>query len=270
MENGQNSEKNRINLQKLEKELTKTSFPIELRCTRILQKRKWDVINNFIFEDPEQKKHREIDIFACDAPSIFNDKSCLTIYLLIECKKSDYPWIFFPSSKRTERVILGLSDMIFRSGENKRTPDAFEGLVSNLRWKSRFNNSKISSWFFEKEKQKHTIHDAVSKLAKASYYTTVGQRQDSEPINPPLLFVIYQTIVLDGLLCKASLRGKGIRLTTTKRVTLGMNFICQSFQTHMLVDVIRADQFSKYIKMIEAERDKFVEITNTFYSNIQR
>jgi hypothetical protein len=60
----------------------------------MLHKREWDVENNFIIEDPELQKHREIDILACCAPPIFNDKRCITFYLLIECKKSEYAWIF--------------------------------------------------------------------------------------------------------------------------------------------------------------------------------
>lgn len=252
-------------LRKLEKKLTKTSFPLELKCTRVLQRRNWDVMNNFIFEDPEQKKHREIDIFACDAPTIFDDKSCLTVYIFIECKKSEYPWVFFPSSKKTDRAILGLYDMIFRDGETKRTRDESDGLISELRWNSRFNDSKISSWFFETEEKKHDIHDAISKLAKATYYVTVGQREDSEPMHLPFIFVVYQAIVIDGLLCSASLRGKDIHLSPKQHVVLGMNFVCQSFRTHMLIDVIHARYFLKYIRIIEAERDRFVEMANNFY-----
>ena len=260
-----NDECNKMDLRKLEEELTRTSFPLELRCNYMLQKRNWDVMNNFIFEDPEQQKHREIDVFACDAPTIFNDKRCMTIYVLIECKKSKYPWVFFPSSKRNDRVILGLHNMIFRDGETKRTHEGSDSLVSDLMWNSRFFGSEISSWFFETENKKHDIHDAISKLAKATYYATVGQREEQEPLHPPLLYVVYQAIVFDGLLCNASLRGERIRLSPTEHVMLGMNFICPSFRTQMLIDVVHAGYFSEYIRTIEAERDKFVEIANNFY-----
>jgi hypothetical protein len=254
-----------MDLRKLEEKLAKSGFPLELGCTHLLQRRNWGVMNNFLFEDPEEHKHREIDAFACDAPAIFDDKSCLTVYVLVECKKSAYPWVFFPSIKKTDRTTLGLRDMIFRDGETKRTHDESDSLVSDLRWNSRFISSEISSWFFETEEKKHVMHDAISKLAKAAYYVTVGQREDSEPLHPPCLFVVYQAIVLDGLLCSAALRGRDIHLSPKKQVVLGMNFICPSFRTHMLVDVIHASYFSKYVKIIEAERDKFVEMANDFY-----
>lgn len=255
----------KMKLRKLEEKLTKTSFSLELRCARMLQRRSWDVMNNFIFEDPEQQKHRELDILACDAPTIFDDQRCITVYVLIECKKSEYPWIFFPSSKKIDRIVLGLHDMVFRDGENKRTSDESDNLVSDLRWNSRFIHSKVFSWFFETEEKKHEMHDAISKLAKASYYTTIGQREDLEPMQPPLFFVIYQAIVLEGLLCSASLRGRRIHLSPTKQVVLGMNFMCPRFQTHMLIDVVHAGYFSKYMRTLEAERDKFVKIANNFY-----
>ena len=50
----------KINLRKLEMEMSKTGFPLELRCALKLQRRNWDVMNNFIFEDPEEQKHREL------------------------------------------------------------------------------------------------------------------------------------------------------------------------------------------------------------------
>jgi len=50
---------------------------------------------------------------------------------------------FFLSSKGYGKVILGLHDMIFRDGENKRTREDSDILVSDLIWNSRFNNSKI-------------------------------------------------------------------------------------------------------------------------------
>lgn len=256
---------NKMNLRKLEEKLTKTSFPLELRCTRILQKRNWDVLNNFIFEDPEQQKHRELDILACDAPTIFDGRRCLTVYVFIECKKSKYPWICYPSSSKTDRVVLGLHDMVFREGENKRTHDESDNLVSDLMWSSRFHKGKIFSWFFETEAKKHAMHDAISKLAKATYYTTIGQREDLEPMHPPLLFVIYQGIVLDGLLCSASMQRKRLRLSPIKHAILGMNFVCPSFRTHMLIDIVQAEYFPKYIGTLEAERDKFVKIANNFY-----
>lgn len=261
----QNKGLNKMDLRKLEKKLAKTGFPLELGCTHLLQRRNWDVINNFLFEDPEEHKHREIDAFACDAPAIFDDKSCLTVYVLVECKKSAYPWVFFPSIKKTDRLVLGLHDMIFRDGGTRRS-DKFDSLISDLRWNSHYMGSEIFSWFFETEEKKHEVHDAISKLAKAAYYVTVGQREELEPMHPPLLFVVYQTIVLDGLLCSASMSGRNVHLTPKKQVVLGMDFICPSFRTHMLIDVIHASYFSSYIKTIESERDRFVEMANEFHS----
>lgn len=258
----------KINLRKLEMEISKTGFPLELRCALKLQRREWDVMNNFIFEDPEEQKHRELDILACDAPPIFNNQRCLTIYALIECKKSEYPWVFFPSRNKTDRVILGLHDMVFRDGEKKRADDETGTLISDLRWNSRFNDSKIFSWFFETESKKHEMYDAISKLAKSTYYVTVGQREDLEPMHPPLLYIVYQAIVLDGLLCSASVQGKRFHISPIKHAILGMNYVSPAFRTHMLIDVIQAGYFPKYIRTLEEERDKFVKIANDFHATM--
>ncbi|MCJ7760963.1 hypothetical protein MUP59_07490 [Candidatus Bathyarchaeota archaeon] len=256
-----------IDLRALEAKMNKTGFPLELRCTRMLEKAEWGATNNFIFEDPEQQKHRELDILASDAPAIFDELRCMSIYVFIECKKSAHPWIFYPSSGNIGRVILALHDQIFRDGENKRGSDETDILVSHLKQKSHFCDSKIFSWFYETEEGKHEIYDAISKIAKATYYVTVGEREELEPMHPPLLFVVYQTIVLDGLLCGASLQSNRFHLSPKKHVVLGTDFACPVFRTHMLIDVVQSEYFSKYIRILDEERNEFVRTANDFFKS---
>lgn len=42
--------------------------------------------------------------------------------------------------------------------------------------------------------------------------------------------------------------------------------VCPAFRTHMLIDVIQAEYFLKYIRILEEERDKFVKIANDFHT----
>lgn len=84
-------------------------------------------------------------------------------------------------------------------------------------------------------------------------------------MHPPLFFVVYQAIVLDGLMCNASLREEKVHLSPIKHLVLGTTFVCPSFRTHMLVDVVQVEYFSKYVRILEEERDRYVNMANNFY-----
>jgi hypothetical protein len=102
--------------EKLEKdilhELEKTGYPTEVVSSSILQQHGWGVTHNPSYRDDLEGGNREYDIrvYKSWKYSISKeDNKPLDVFLLIECKKSEQPWVFFTTTESHSSVRLGSS-----------------------------------------------------------------------------------------------------------------------------------------------------------------
>jgi len=82
--------------EKILSDLERSGYPLEINATSILESNGWNVINQEGYFDLESNKWRTIDIIATKniaLPSL-SAYERLHISLIIECKKSDKPWVF--------------------------------------------------------------------------------------------------------------------------------------------------------------------------------
>jgi hypothetical protein len=100
--------------QKLIKEISKSGFPLELDVINKLRELELLIYPNLSFTDDTEKPH-EIDAFAImrdetrEAEWPFGPTS---LFLLIECKSSDKPWVFFNDDPDDDYMISGLLDRL--------------------------------------------------------------------------------------------------------------------------------------------------------------
>jgi hypothetical protein len=73
--------------------LQKTGFPLEMKAAAAFRRAGFDVRQSFVYQDPEQSKGREIDVFATDPDSL----GVIDISFIIECKASVNPWVILTS-----------------------------------------------------------------------------------------------------------------------------------------------------------------------------
>ena len=260
-------------LAKIKKELMKSGFPLELKCAAAFEENGWGVDHNFIFEDLDSKQHRELDIFACDVPAIFDDKSCLTIYVFAECKKSDKPWVFFPASEgmETGRRVLAYASM-FRYGGGKWARDEYNSLLHRLADVSHYSNAVLSSWYtevFVRDSSGHDILDAISKIVKANKYVNEDTDDASSKLEPPLLFVSYNTIIFDGALLEAKYEKGNLHVKERENLVLSVNYGSPSVKGHFLIDIIRADCVGSYLRQLGLEKTSFLREAKSFYNELK-
>ena len=83
---------------RIEKEIDASGFPLELDVARELQRRRWSVTPNLMFDEHESDATHEIDAIAM-APASTPPSwpfGVIGLLLMIECKRSrDKPWVFF-------------------------------------------------------------------------------------------------------------------------------------------------------------------------------
>lgn len=89
-------------------EIKKTGYPLEVNVTRQLMEKGWSVFPQFVYSDETTEKLRTIDILAVRLPEELSKqpieklnlflqglKTSRLPILLVECKTSKKPWVFF-------------------------------------------------------------------------------------------------------------------------------------------------------------------------------
>jgi len=82
------------------KDLEKHGFPLEVRTTKMLGAKGWEITNQATFQDIETKKFRTVDIIAQKNLFLKPDDISIELFLVIECKRhpeKPKPWVFYAS-----------------------------------------------------------------------------------------------------------------------------------------------------------------------------
>lgn len=99
--------------------LNKTGYPLEMYSGQILESMGYNVYNSHVYYDEENQISRELDLFA--TKNWNNDSELnLDITFLVECKKSDKPFLLIQQSDSAQskfdlKSITGLDESITMS-----------------------------------------------------------------------------------------------------------------------------------------------------------
>jgi len=93
------------------RDLEESGYPLEITTSLTLESKGWDVINQGGYFDIEIPKWRTIDIIATKnvsmpEPSVYER---LHITLIIECKKTRKPWVFWVRKKMGMRIFAPIA-----------------------------------------------------------------------------------------------------------------------------------------------------------------
>ena len=78
------------------KDMKAQGFPLEVKTSEVLEAHGWEVTNQIAYLDYEEEKYRTVDIIA-EKNLLLTPKLTLDLWLVIECKKSTKPWVFYAS-----------------------------------------------------------------------------------------------------------------------------------------------------------------------------
>ena len=88
--------------EKIKDWLLKGGFPLEMKFSNSLLKNNFEVAQSVYYQDHESGKFREIDIIASICEKINDIYTHITF--VIECKKSDKPWIVLKNDKLLNHI----------------------------------------------------------------------------------------------------------------------------------------------------------------------
>jgi hypothetical protein len=84
-------------IEKIKADMEIQGFPLEVNTSKILEAHGWEVTNQSSFLDAEIGRNRTLDIIA-EKNVVLDSKWTFDIWLCVECKKSNKPWVFYSTN----------------------------------------------------------------------------------------------------------------------------------------------------------------------------
>jgi len=244
--------------EKIIKDIEKSGYPLEIYTTSMLETKNWCVINQDGYLDVEEGKWRTVDISAFKRIEIPSSPvyRVLHLTLIIECKNSEKPWVFWTRDKEGQRLfeLLLAFAMIKLESRPLLHPLRVEKMARCLHYYfPQFN--KVAFIFYEafKNGKKEDIFEAKNQVIKALTYK---RREISETISKlafnNIILIFYPLIIFDGPLYELELVNEKPKLNPSQYI--------QYFTSHgfpepemFIIDVVRKDYLHEYLEILENE-----------------
>jgi len=205
---------------KIKRNIGKTGHPLEFYVFKTLRDNNWSVYPHPLYlpETDTTGKYFEVDVAACK----LNTKSRILSSLIIECKKSEKPWVFFKDKSNLSIYALTLSSL--------DDDEAYLELekLEYAKTHHYFKDDNFCTWYMHPllsaasdspevknlERQPNQIYDAINQVINALkfYYnqsSNVFKYLQSERFELQLhthhTDIFYPIIVLEGDLFEAEL-----------------------------------------------------------------
>ena len=262
------------------KEIHRTGYPLELQISSLLDsiRLRWLLDNNKYYYDAEERKGREIDIFAKRSIIALTDKEEVNPHLVIECKKSDSSaWIFFGRSLSFAKNMDGqcLDPEQINSNYKTSLVDEFTRTLNKSKIKLHYDAFENVAYSYTPVKldkdskfRKEQIFEAVVQVMKftATYIQGTVERLGANSTAIPLVF--FPIIVLDGSMYEYVLDGSKERVTKTNHLLVSSSYRPMGTLNELgfLIDIVTKDGIKPLLEMIESDIDQL----NTYLKNLKQ
>ena len=256
-------------MKRMEKEiierLKKSGYPLEIKVTLTLESRKWNVLNQEGYRDPESGKWRTIDILATKAIELSSSSSYRRLHtsLLIECKKMETSWVFWVRQKRTMRIFdpIVAYGLIKSESKPQLDPLQFEKLAGCFHYyRSEFDKVALISiepW----KKGKEALFEAKNQVIKCLLYKRERLRDFllREQVlgkigvikeKMGIMSLFFPVIIVDGLLYEMEFLDEEPKLKPVNYIQYLTSFGVLEPE-YFVIDIVRIDFLEKYLDIIE-------------------
>jgi len=249
-------------IDKVKKDIQKSGFPLEIEVTSVLKSFGWEVVNQGFYLDELENKPRTIDMLATKFPKTTATKyfTNANVHLIIECKKSEKPWLFYTTvSKSIPKIIEVLrvkgytvTSELSRK-EYKSSKEFFKEIV-NLFSKSHYfsqgsNRECVIPYDPFKEGKGQQIVTAINQVIKSAKYQLKLLSEAYSKINLHPLIIIYPLVVFEGTLLECRLEKTDFEIMEAKYV----RYVMQEHPISHIVEIISKDFLEDYLRMLDDE-----------------
>jgi len=243
-------------VKKILDDLEKHGFPLEVEASEILKAHKWEVTNQAAYIDLQEKKFRTVDIVAEKNVSVTPG---FDLWLVIECKKSTKPWVFYASdfdldNPETRRKAVSSSQFFISSLAYQKK--SHEEIISIM--ESFFLKKHLTSGTFDKlgyipyeaftDGGGRNIHKAQMQVCNAILDLNARIEQEMR-ISVPYGIIFMPIIVLDGHLYAY----KDEKLDAEDGIYYHVSYADSTF----MIEIVVCDFLDKYLNTIDSEIEYF-------------
>lgn len=240
-----------------------SGIPLEIEISDILKQFGWSVRNQAYYYDEEESKARTYDIYAAKLSllkkSIEFDRHHLA--LIIECKKSNKPWLFYTTELNDEEDYLSQYFLWVKPFNKPRNNERFK--------KRELYVARLLHYFHEKIEKiaiirdiahtgKDDIFEASCQVLKGLHHQRkmYGNTITKLPVNP--YTVIYPIIVFDGPLYEVEIIEEEVVVNPIDYIPYQVSGI-SSLDESFLIEVMTKNFFPHYLMKL---KDEITNITN--------
>jgi len=264
--------------------LEKSGYPLEINATLTLESNGWNVINQSGYLDIESNKWRTIDVIATKNVPLLDSSvyERLHVSLIIECKKTDKPWVFWVREKKGMRIFNPLAAVGVIKLESKPWlhPLHYEKLAESFHYYfPDFDKVGVISFeAFSKKGEGGNIFEAKNQVIKALLYERTQTRNflamqeakekvtKEKTIN--LLLLTYPVIIFEGHICELEYKGNRPTLTRSHYVQYLTSFGYPTPE-EFVIDIVDINFLNNYLKMLDEEAKKLSQKFSTLKSPSQ-
>lgn len=249
---------NNEKIKKIIKDIRESGYPLEIEISSILRKDGWFVVNQYPCIDQKTKDVRVTDIMAMK--TWLSGARASGLRLIIECKKSNKPWVFYTSSKESDlwTSLISAVDAIkkslyFPKSLEMLTPEQQAVTLSSHIEKSHLMNLSIKVGtichvpFRRKKDDKDDFFKATNQVLSALEY----EREK-------LKLITYPVIVFDGEMYEFDIKQQEIEIKPIGY----LQFITverAEYPAPCIVDVMRKTHFHEFLRLVNTEMEHIVK-----------
>ncbi len=236
---------------------------MEVTASNILSDSEWRVVSSSLYVDPDSGVTRELDI---NTLKIYKEnsnninKATLFSHLIIQCKKSDKPWVFFDNGG-TDHFWLGYYSL--KCGKDGfMTKLCFQGKDIGFN-DHRYKDIRLHRSFhiaFSNPSRTSEIYDALVTSCKAlEYFKT----QYKESMSTAHFFT--PIVVLDGTLWSANLDNNNkLHLKQVNKLVVKLDYIFGNDKKpnnykHQYIEIITRKELKSSIKEIDKDNNTLLK-----------
>ncbi len=250
--------------QQIAADIEKSGFPLEVTTGLAFTKGSWTVVHQMVYRDLEENKSRAIDVLAIKnlTPTSGPFKQLL-VWALIECKKSDNPWVFYgPTTDSLQDKKRTISNYL-KVASNPPVDIKQGTLFQNSHYVTREPLDRLGQAhymaFIDPKSKSHGVDQiwtALNQASKAVYFFQTEITNDvSRKESSGELHVFYPIIVVDGPIFLYSLdQNRRTQVTETQYVKFNHDVLTPKSDLELfLIDIVAKTFLPTYIQWLSVE-----------------